>query len=281
MTNSATTSNGSNIYIDDGSDKRINIGGYTPLKIGGDQSSIFYTGNGAMFNKNLFKKLADIMAEVGWISKGDSVEINGKKAYDYTSEAQFIAEVRPLFIKHRVMIMPTGTPVVDVKEFQKSGDRVSYLTTITLNYSFIDADSGETMNIIGIGQGSDSGDKGVYKAMTGALKYAIRQALFIGTGDDPERYDSDGNVVSSSNGKAESQTDRGLRMVKTQLNTMSADMREYADGVLAKHGVKKGKLPNDVQFLRRIYLFLESLNNGEDASIAEDRLTGNYTPPSN
>lgn len=258
-------------------DGNVHVGGYEPIKINGGSSNIFYTGDYVSNNKNLFKKLADIMSEIGWISKGDSVEINGKKAYDYTTEAQFIAEVRPLFVQHRVMIMPTGTPTVDVKEFAKSGDRVSYLTTITLNYTFIDADSGELINIIGIGQGIDSGDKGVYKAMTGALKYAIRQALFIGTGDDPERYDEDGKVVSSENGKAESQTERGLRMVKTQLNTMSSDMRDYADGILAKHGVKKGKLPNDVQFLRRIYLFLEALNNGEDVITAEERLTGAST----
>ena len=36
------------------------------------------------------------------------------------------------------------------------------------------------------GQGLDSGDKAPYKAMTGALKYALLQSFLLATGDDPE-----------------------------------------------------------------------------------------------
>lgn len=36
------------------------------------------------------------------------------------------------------------------------------------------------------GQGVDSGDKGIYKAITGANKYFIYKLLNLPTGDDPE-----------------------------------------------------------------------------------------------
>ena len=36
------------------------------------------------------------------------------------------------------------------------------------------------------GQGIDAGDKAPYKAMTGALKYALLQSFLLATGDDPE-----------------------------------------------------------------------------------------------
>jgi hypothetical protein len=38
-----------------------------------------------------------------------------------------------------------------------------------------------------IGEGADSADKGAYKAMTGARKYAFRLLFNIPTGDDAER----------------------------------------------------------------------------------------------
>jgi len=36
------------------------------------------------------------------------------------------------------------------------------------------------------GEGLDAGDKAPYKAMTGALKYALLQSFLLATGDDPE-----------------------------------------------------------------------------------------------
>ena len=36
------------------------------------------------------------------------------------------------------------------------------------------------------GEGADAGDKAPYKAMTGALKYALLQSFLLSTGDDPE-----------------------------------------------------------------------------------------------
>jgi hypothetical protein len=47
-------------------------------------------------------------------------------------------------------------------------------------------DSGEEIVAKVAGQGLDSGDKAPYKAMTGALKYALLQSFLLATGDDPE-----------------------------------------------------------------------------------------------
>ena len=42
-----------------------------------------------------------------------------------------------------------------------------------------------------LGDGADTGDKASYKAMTGAMKYALRQTFVIETGDDPDDTPSD------------------------------------------------------------------------------------------
>ncbi len=53
-------------------------------------------------------------------------------------------------------------------------------------YTFTDVDTGEAITAKVAGQGLDSGDKAPYKAMTGALKYALLQSFLLATGDDPE-----------------------------------------------------------------------------------------------
>ena len=47
-------------------------------------------------------------------------------------------------------------------------------------------ESGQWMEVESIGEGQDRGDKGTYKAITGARKYGIACLLGLGTSDDPE-----------------------------------------------------------------------------------------------
>ena len=56
------------------------------------------------------------------------------------------------------------------------------LVTIRLALTIIDSDSGESIEIFGLGSGQDAGDKGVLKAQTLALKYAWMTTLNIATG---------------------------------------------------------------------------------------------------
>lgn len=47
-------------------------------------------------------------------------------------------------------------------------------------------ESGQWMEVESIGEGQDRGDKGTFKAITGARKYGIACLLGLGTSDDPE-----------------------------------------------------------------------------------------------
>jgi hypothetical protein len=57
---------------------------------------------------------------------------------------------------------------------------------VTTKHTFRDADTGEELTIGGAGLGWDSGDKGVYKAITGATKYALMKNFLITDEQDPE-----------------------------------------------------------------------------------------------
>lgn len=58
---------------------------------------------------------------------------------------------------------------------------------VTLDYSWVDVETGETADGRWAGVGWDkSGDKAIYKAFSGALKYLVLDTFMIPTGDDPE-----------------------------------------------------------------------------------------------
>jgi hypothetical protein len=75
---------------------------------------------------------------------------------------------------------------------------------VTLDYQFIDGDSDEILSVPSYGEGRDSGDKAPYKALTGALKYALIQTFLIATGDDPEeeRGETSGQSGARRGGEA-------------------------------------------------------------------------------
>ena len=78
-----------------------------------------------------------------------------------------------------------------VLPFETANKKPQMLTTVKGNVEFIDGDTGESYIAEGVGQGADSGDKGVYKAITGMMKYILLKTFLVPTGDDPERDPSE------------------------------------------------------------------------------------------
>jgi hypothetical protein len=58
-----------------------------------------------------------------------------------------------------------------------------------MTFSLLDGESGERLDFPWVGAGTDKGDKGIYKALTGGAKYFLLKMFLIATGDDPERED--------------------------------------------------------------------------------------------
>src|SRR5208337_4726271 len=72
------------------------------------------------------------------------------------------------------------------------------MARVVMAYTFADVDSGEEIIAKVAGQGLDPGDKAPYKAMTGALKYALLQSFLLATGDDPEDERADSRTALES-----------------------------------------------------------------------------------
>ncbi len=123
--------------------------------------------------KQLGKKILAVMADVEPLSKDAR---NDFHKYAYVSDAQVVRSIRNSLISHGLILIPDHTNVV------LEGD----LTRLSVRYQLIDTDSGETFCSTIVGYGKDSGDKGIYKAMTGAEKYYLTKTFLIPTEDDPE-----------------------------------------------------------------------------------------------
>jgi hypothetical protein len=123
--------------------------------------------------QSLYVKLAAVMVEIGHVPKRGR---NDFHKYDYVLEADLVDVVRGKLAERGVIIIPSVV----------SSSREENLTTVTVEFTFIDSETGETHKAQWQGTGEDKGDKGIYKAYTGAVKYFLMKAFLIPTGDDPE-----------------------------------------------------------------------------------------------
>lgn len=135
--------------------------------------------------KLLASKILKIMEEIQHIPKRGYNKFHN---YPYVLEADVKSKLSTLCLKHRVVIF-TSTISGSTKS-QAIGEKGQLLTGTEMEYTIVDVDSGELKTVIVSGAGTDSGDKGIYKAMTGAYKYFALNTFMISTGDDPEHDDS-------------------------------------------------------------------------------------------
>ena len=130
-------------------------------------------------NLSLAAKLVKVMAGVKSVAKNGR---NDFQNYDYVTEKDLIDSIRENLIKENVFLISS------IEGSHREGD----LTSVMVKHTFIDGDSEEVIETKSLGTGSDKGDKGAYKAYTGAMKYMLQKCFLIPTGDDPEATDVNG-----------------------------------------------------------------------------------------
>lgn len=136
--------------------------------------------------KHIIQALNAVMKDVSYVQKSSENKFHG---YKYASEASLLESLRPAMIQHGLILIPS---VGNVSPIDGHGN-----TMLTVEYTLAHT-SGEIWpdKIVAVGCGNDKsksgsvGDKGVYKALTGANKYLLFKLFQIETGDDPEKDDS-------------------------------------------------------------------------------------------
>lgn len=147
---------------------------------------------------NIYEKMLAITSELTRVAKNLEVGFGASK-YKAVGEADILASVRPLEEKYKVYSYPSQRQVIDTGELEtKSGTKNLFLR-IETTYRFVNVEKPEEfIEITSYGDGVDSQDKSVGKAMTYADKYALMKAYKIMTGDDPDQNASEELKVKTS-----------------------------------------------------------------------------------
>ena len=156
--------------------------------------------------KNVYQRIYDVANEIGTIEKNGR---NDFHKYDYATEADFVHALRPLLNKHRLVIVPSVASIPQL---------VNGITELTMKFTIVNIDNpSDKVDMLIPGQGQDKGDKGVYKALTGAKKYFIALAFMVATGDDPEKEEKEktAKFLGDTPKKVTTTNDEKAKLVET------------------------------------------------------------------
>ncbi len=138
--------------------------------------------NNNIGNSSIAKKLVKVMQECSFVPKNGT---NSYHNYKYATAEDVLSAVNKSLAKYGIacIVIPTLESNIDVVN-QKGN--IEHLATVSAHIQLIDSESGESVDLFGMGSGQDAADKAVMKAQTAAIKYAFMLSLCIATGDDPE-----------------------------------------------------------------------------------------------
>lgn len=127
----------------------------------------------------LYKKIAAVMGASDRVPKRGRNKFHN---YDYATEADLVESLRGLLAEQGLAFLVSVVSQERIPSEMKAGD----FTRVELEFTLACADTGESVSCRMWGEGQDPGDKGLYKAYTGAVKYFLMKTFLIPTGDDPE-----------------------------------------------------------------------------------------------
>lgn len=148
--------------------------------------------------KNLFQKLAEVVTAIDHVEKGGT---NTFQNYKYVKAADIARAVRRELSARNIYLI---SDVVEIRNYQiPAKEGFMQAVDVKVKFTFVDGDAPayeegyNQMTLHAWGTGTDKGDKAVYKAMTGALKYGLRNAFLIPDESDPEADTSVDRAVGS------------------------------------------------------------------------------------
>lgn len=137
-----------------------------------------------MEEKLIFQKMTSILKETKAITKSGK---NQQQGFKFRGIDNVMNDLHELFAKNDVFILQEVQDfTVDARPTAKGGTLFYTRAKIKFRYMTTDGSFVETVNV---GEAMDSGDKGMNKAMSIALKYSLLQMFLIPTEEpkDPDR----------------------------------------------------------------------------------------------
>ena len=148
---------------------------------------------------NIYEKINKIMADTPYIFKDGKIEFGNTK-YRAVTEENVLSMLRPKMIEQGLVMFPVTL------EATKDGT----LTTANMVFKVVNAENPEESILVASGgQGADSQDKGIGKAITYANKYALLKMFLVPTGDDPDKVSSEEITAKLNEAYAKKEAEKG------------------------------------------------------------------------
>lgn len=160
--------------------------------------------------------------------------------YDYAKLADYLAVIKPMHAAHGLSVITSTEEVVALTDRVTKNGGAEHAVRVRLQVR-LQHTSGEWIESVAWGEGQDRADKAIYKAITGARKYALASILGLATGDDPEKDAEPASGNAGAKGAAPGKPPALPPDAKAFLDT-------YTD-VMAKRGCKPAKAQ---QILRNV-----------------------------
>lgn len=132
--------------------------------------------------QKIAKKFVEVMRDCSHVAKNGT---NSFHNYKYATATDVLEKVNSSLTKHGLASVVTPN-LLSMQQVTTAKGNIEQLATVEVSVTLIDAESGESFTLKGLGSGQDAGDKSIAKAQTMALKYAYLASLAIATSDDPE-----------------------------------------------------------------------------------------------
>jgi len=162
---------------------------------------------------SLYKRMAAAMAQLKRLPKRGR---NERFNYAYVTDSDVLDAVRSALGSAGIGFF---TDVVDIDRSRSIPTRSGELavTELTVDAMFADSETGATVTVTWLSEAMDGQDKGINKALTGAVKYGLLKTLLISTGEDDP--DDEAQPEDKGNGqKAEDKDDGRKRKPKRPMS---------------------------------------------------------------
>lgn len=195
----------------------------------------------------LRQKLMAVMAGVDRLTK---TGYNEAQRYKYLEASAVFEAVRSELVKAGVLTL-VDVDSEETIQYTTTKGAVGFFTHIAGRLTFMD-DSASL--VVGWrGAGSDSGDKGLYKAITSGLKYALYGSFLIPTGEDveasePPRFDG-AHAVPKVVGAGITEAQRRMLMARMREAGLEGDQRKVLVWLVAQKHSTKDLTPQDLDAL--------------------------------
>ena len=137
---------------------------------------------------------------------------NDYDKYAYATHEDWHAAVMPHLLENGLLLSLSTVAVENLPDRTTKKGGTEYVVQVVCAARLWHS-SGQWIEVQGPGQGQDRGDKGIYKAITGAAKYIYAQLFALPTTDDPEAD----TAVGQTEGPKASQPDQPKKDVKEYL----------------------------------------------------------------